>query len=745
MTTLPPSDCKPSPHNVSSAFARLDVRVQRWIWEQNWHELRDVQEEAIHAILDGGRDIILASPTASGKTEAAFLPICSQLAGDPNGSVRALYVSPLKALINDQFPRIERLCEHLDIPVHRWHGDVSASPKRALLKHPSGILLITPESLEALFVLRGHEIARVFSQLAYIVVDELHSFLGAERGRQMQSLLHRLETAIGRRAQRIGLSATLGESRLAADFLRPGHADTVQVITSQADGQDAKIQLRGYAPPPHDDTPTVCGEADAAVQNDIALHLFDTLRYEHHLIFPNRRQEVELYADRLRELCEANGLPPLFLPHHGSLSKILREEAEARLKDDARPASLICTTTLELGIDVGIVASVAQIGVPPTVASLRQRVGRSGRRGDPPILRVYITEEDTGADAAPQDAIRANLVQSIATIQLMLARWTEPPLDNAPHPSTLVQQTLSYIAQCSGATAAELWRVLCHTGPFASVDQRAYGAFLRCLAGHGLLMQSGDGTLLLGGRGEWLVNNYHFYAAFSHSEEYRLLTTSGQTLGTLPVTRLPQRNRHIIFAGRRWKIVNVDADTKTILLTATEKWGLVDFDGIGGLVHDRVRQEMRRLYMSEDVPRFLDPNARLLLAQGRERFASYRLDRQPLVQHGEDTVLFCWRGDRILHTLAAQLRGGGLDVEEEGHALTIEHTNPAQAANALRQLAAQGPAEASDLLPSCDGMMLEKHDGYTPPEMLGAHYAARYLDAPGVWDALNTLLALIQN
>lgn len=777
MTTLPPSASEPvvseiGAPNVSSAFARLDVRVQRWIWEQNWSELRDVQEEAIHALLDGDRDIILASPTASGKTEAAFLPICSQLAGNAGQSVRALYVSPLKALINDQFPRIERLCEQLAIPVHRWHGDVPASRKHALVNHPSGILLITPESLEALFVLRGHKIASIFGQLAYIVVDELHSFIGTERGRQTQSLLHRLEAVIKRRVPRIGLSATLGDMRLSADFLRPRHADEVYMITSNEEGQPAKIQLRGYTTSAVNSRNPATDENEPAgviLNEDIAAHLYDTLRYGHHLIFPNRRQEVELYADWLRLRCEADGLPASFLPHHGSLSKTLREDAEARLKNDASPASLICTTTLELGIDVGNVASVAQIGIPPTVASLRQRVGRSGRRGDAAILRVYVTEDslecvppndtdgtkgvrkqdaesqEDGDDPPPQDAIRANLVQSIATIQLMIARWTEPPPDNAPHPSTLVQQTLSYIAQCSGATAPELWHVLCETGPFASIDRRAYALFLRSLAGHDLLTQMPEGTLLLGKAGERIVNDYHFYAAFSHSEEYRLLTIDGQTLGTLPVTRLPAPGSHIVFAGRRWRIININTANKMILLAATEKWGLVNFDGIGGLVHDRVRQEMRRIYMSDDVPAFLDTKARLLLAEGRARFVAYRLDTQPLVPHGKNTVLFCWHGDRVLHTLAAQLRSIGVSSEEEGHALTVSDIQPPQLVFALRQLAAQGKTSINDLLPFCGSLMTEKHDIYAPPDMRGAHYAARYLDTLGAWDTLIDALDLIQN
>ena len=201
---------------MSAGFRRLHELIQRWVWDQGWSDLRDIQERAIGPILDGGRDVIVAAATAGGKTEAAFLPICSQVIAQPSGSVRALYVSPLKALINDQFDRLDRLCERLAIPVHRWHGDVPSTHKRQVLSDPAGILLITPESLEALFVLRGTAIAKLFGNLDFVVVDELHSFIGSERGQQLQSLLSRIERVLRRRVPRIALSATLGDMDLAS-------------------------------------------------------------------------------------------------------------------------------------------------------------------------------------------------------------------------------------------------------------------------------------------------------------------------------------------------------------------------------------------------------------------------------------------------------------------------------------------------------------------------------------------------
>lgn len=559
----PAADAQPGPANGPAAFGRLHPRIQRWIWTQEWSELRDAQVRAIDLILSGQRDVIIAAATASGKTEAAFLPICSALlsagesaepddrpaaAGAPTGrrGVRALYVSPLKALINDQHSRLEALCEHLEIPVHRWHGDVPGSRKAKVLANPDGVLLITPESLEALLIIHGHKVGQPFGGLRYVVIDELHSFLGTERGAQLQSLLHRVELAIRRRVPRVGLSATLGDMDAAAAFLRPERGKDVTVITAAGDGQELRLQMLGYEVlpiemhPARADTTGIgsdeadAGEAATGDRRAVADHLFKTLRGTDNLIFANSRSDVEIYADLLRRLSSRARVANEFVPHHGSLSKDLREHAEARLKDRTTPATAVCTSTLEMGIDIGSVTSIAQIGAPHTVSGLRQRLGRSGRRGEAAALRIYITEEQVTPATPPQDALRSQLVQSIAMVNLLLDRWNEAPDAGGLHLSTLIQQLLSLIAQHGGVSPAEAYQALCSHGPFAGVTAGLFARLLRALGTADLLTQAGDGLLLLGTTGERLVNHYSFYAAFRTAEEYRLVA-HGRTLGTLPV------------------------------------------------------------------------------------------------------------------------------------------------------------------------------------------------------------------
>jgi len=749
MTTWPPSssDNPSRADDVSAAFLRLHKRLQRWVWEQGWTDLRDIQERAIGPILDGGRDVILAAATASGKTEAAFLPICSRLIEHPHGSVRALYISPLKALINDQFDRLERLCERLDIPVHRWHGDVSSSHKRHVLSDPAGVLLITPESLEALFVLRGTQVARLFTHLDFVVVDELHSFIGSERGRQLQSLLSRLELTLRRRLPRIALSATLGDMELAAEFLRPGRALPCEILVSTDTTQEVRLQVRGYCVKPS--APSVERDGAAVDQIDdaavplIGAHLFQVLRGKDNLIFANSRRHVEMYGDHLRQLCEQAHVPNEFWLHHGSLSRELREHAEAVLKDPTVPASVVCTTTLEMGIDIGSVTTVAQIGAPPSVSALRQRLGRSGRRGEPSVVRIYVDEPDLEPDSPPQDRLRTELVETMAMVRLLMTKWCEPPDREALHLSTLVQQTLSLIAQYGGAAAADAWRVLCREGAFRAVTEDVFIKLLRELGRHDLIVQSSDDTLLLGAKGERLVNHYTFYTAFVTPEEYHLVS-GGRELGTLPISHPLSERSYLIFAGLRWRVLDVDVQRRIVDLEPSPAGRAPRFTGSGADVHERVRQEMKTIYETTDLPTFLDPLARTLLQEGREAYRASRLTQVPLVEYDGRVAIFCWSGDRVLDTLLVQLRDRDLPVERDGVAIVVDEISIGALTAHLRALAAQGPAAAVELAGTVANKLQEKHHVFLSEELLSADYASCQLDPEGAWQAALRLVAQIE-
>jgi ATP-dependent Lhr-like helicase len=735
-----------SEHSASetSAFSLLHPGIQRWIWDHGWRELRPAQAEAVIPVLAGDTDLIISAATAAGKTEAAFLPILSALASQPATipGVEVLYLGPLKALINDQFERLSTMSERVEIAVHRWHGDVSGGHKGEVLRAPSGLLLITPESLEALFVLRGAQVPTIFRALRYVVVDELHSFIGSERGAQLQSLLHRLELAIRRRVPRIALSATLGDMGSAADFLRPGSALRARHIVADDDSQALKLQLRGYLRTEPEFAPDHAGLWASDTGGDemaIATDMFDVLRGSDNLIFANSRRLVEIYTDLLRQMADERGLPNEFFAHHGSLSKDLRESVEQRLKDRTLPVNAVCTSTLEMGIDIGDVRSIAQIGAPPTVAAMRQRLGRSGRRGDAAVLRVYVSEDEVKASTPPPDSLRSELVQSIAMVDLLLERWYEPPEPGDLHLSTLVQQLLSVIAQHGGVMAGDAYTVLCAPGPFSGISSVQFAALLRHLGTIEVLMQSVDGTLLLGRVGERIVNHYSFYAAFATPEEWRLVS-AGQTLGTLPIEFPLTPGLLLIFAGRRWKVLAVNTEHKVIDLAPAPGGRPPRFIGVGSLVHNRVREELLTVYQTSSIPAYLDAPAAELLTEARQNFARYRLGERSLIQEGDDTYMFLWAGDRIVNTVTALLSAAELMATRDGLALSVAKISPVELSAHLVAMLATSMPDPVELAAIVRNKATEKYDIFLPDELLDVSYAARSLDVPGAWKALHRVV-----
>ena len=728
----------------SSTFELLHPKIKRWIWEQGWTDIRAAQEAAVEPILGGQNDVVISAGTASGKTEAAFLPIISNLLNNEPVTSSVLYLSPLKALINDQFSRMESLCKNLDIQVIPWHGDISAGRKKKFFKDNTGVLLITPESLEAILVNYGIDAPRIFGSLSYIVVDELHAFIGSERGRQLQSLLNRIENAIRRRVPRIALSATLSDMSIASEFLRPGLGSEVLPIASK-DGQNIKLITKGYVTSLSSRrVPDGEEESEDEEQSDntavIADSLFQTLRGTSNLIFANSRAKVELYADKLRERCEASKVPNEFWAHHGNLSKELREDAEAAIKDKARPVSIVCTSTLEMGIDIGSVASIAQIGVPPSVSSMRQRLGRSGRRGEPAILRIYIQEQELGLESPIEDQLRAEIVQAIAMVRLLVTNWLEPPSADSLHLSTHVQQVLSLIAQYGGITAAQAWQILCKSGPFGTVSEKVFVETLRSMGQQHLLVQASDGLLLHGTAGEKIVNHYSFYTAFMTEEEYRLVS-GGRTLGSLPVSRPLTEGTLIIFGGRRWRVLDVDDEHKVIDLAPATGGVPPLFSGQGGVVHDRVRQEMLAIYKGQEMPVFLDKVAKALFVEARENFRRHRLEDSNMLRHGSSTYLFCWEGDRTQDTIAMLLTKIGLQAMNSGIAIAVAGCSPGDLRKQIQHIISSGPINPLALASKVKNKISQRYHPFLSDDLLNLDFASINIEMDEAYAVLARIAA----
>lgn len=714
----------------SAGFKRLAIELQRWCSRQGWAALRPIQEAAIDAILGCASSVLLSANTAAGKTEAALLPIFSRMVEDTTPSL-CLFASPLRALINDQDPRLRGMAETVGIDVFPWHGEISQSRKRRFEACRTGVLIITPESLEAMLLRHGYQAAFLFEHLKYVVIDEFHAFIGNERGRQLRSLIRRLEVVLGRDLARIALSATLGDMNLAAQALVGERWREVVQLDARDDHQRIEVSQSGFLrtrPQDGDDD-------ESGGLRDLVGRLIRDLDGTSNLVYPNSRASVEAIVDAASRL-EA---PTPFLPHHGSLSKDIRKHAESKLKDKSCPAIVVATTTLELGIDVGAVESIALVGNAPSVASMRQRLGRSGRtEGKPAILRTYITEEEHAPDLPMPDVLRTKTVQAIAMTELMLDGWVEPPNDSYLDYSTLVQQIVSLVAQYGGLSARRLWTILCDDGPFR-VDTRSFMSLLCALGEHQVLRQTGDGDLILDLRGERLIAHWDFYAAFSTPEEYDV-RHRGLTLGSLPPHRELEDNPHIAFAGNRWEVMSVDRRKKVILVKPDTSGSPPAFFGQSIPRHDRVLQKMRAVYTSDHVPDFLDPRAAEFLQEGRAAFHEIGLERRQLVETEPGCLFFGWRGDRAMETLVLLLKRADVQATYDGIRLGVACSLRDFVALAER-LVADGLPSPEELAAGVRGKLIGKHDRFLPEELLNENWASGRLDLPGAEAALRSVRA----
>ncbi|MCK2180648.1 DEAD/DEAH box helicase [Hafnia paralvei] len=722
---------------MSSAYDRLDPRVRKWVYKQGWPDLRPLQKSAIPAILARDRDVLISAGTAAGKTEAFFLPACSAIA-DITSGFGIIYISPLKALINDQYRRLESLGEALDMPVTPWHGDIQQSIKKKARTSPSGILLITPESLESILINSSGWLKQAFSPVAYIVIDEFHAFIGTERGMQLLSLLNRIDHILSRHANpipRVALSATLGELDKVPELLRPDKRLPCETVTDDSSKTTLQVQVKGYM----ESVSEKGEEPQNSAEKHVCADIFRLCRGDSHLVFANSRRRTESIAATLSDMCEGHIVPNEFFPHHGSLARELRETLEARLQKGNLPTTAVCTMTLELGIDIGKVQSVIQVTPPHSVSSLRQRIGRSGRRDSPSVLRMLITEDELTATSSIVDQLRLQLIQSMAMIRLMISqRWFEPADTCQMHYSTLLHQILAITAQWGGVRADQLWSQLCQTGPFRNVELTDFKSLLKHMGACGLLTQLASGEMVVGAEGEKLTNHYTFYAVFNTPEEFRIVTGS-RTLGTVPIDSPLLPEQHIIFGGRRWKVTEIEVEKKVIYVEATKGGQPPMFSGGGMSVHDVVRQEMLAIYRENDYRiavgnkrvDYADAAARNLFAEGRDNFQSFNLQNTHFIGSGQHCYVLPWMGDKVVNTMTALLLRSGFKANSYAGVIEIGDSIVASVQQALKEILLSGLPSEFELAADVPDKYLDKYDEYLPESLLAKGYGAKAFDVEG--------------
>ena len=633
----------------NSAFERYAPFIQEYIFRKKWTDLREVQVEACEAIMDTNKHVIIASGTASGKTEAAFFPVLTLLEQSPSDSIGVMYIGPLKALINDQFERLNELLEDQDIPVWPWHGDVSQSTKKKALKTAQGILQITPESLEALLMRHPGDARRLFSDLRFIVIDEIHALMGEDRGLQVLCLLSRLETLIGCKPRRIGLSATLNDYQPAMDFLSAGSTAGAVAVGIQSHKRTISLCAESFVLPEDE-------HKASEVLKKYNEFIYSNCHTKKCLVFTNSRGNAEETIANMKSIAKARNERDVFFVHHGSVSASLRQETEHALRDNEGPTVAAATLTLELGIDIGDLDSTIQLGAPYTCSSFVQRLGRSGRRtGKSQMMFVSLQKEK---HKNPFDALPWDLLRSIAIIQLYLEeRWVEPFEQKKKPFSLLAHQTLSALMVYGELSPSELARNVLLLPPFKSaISADEYKELLRFMLQKEYLQRMDNGGLIVGLKGEKIANHFSFYAVFQDEEAYHVMAKDGE-IGTL--TNCPAVDEVFVLAGRSWRVISIDEERKNIYVAQTKSSKIPSWTGTGGDIHTKVVRRMKQVLQESVLYPYLQPNAVTLLTQARTYAEESGLLDNDVFPCGDRSFFIApWVGTKEIRTISKLLSCG---------------------------------------------------------------------------------------
>jgi ATP-dependent Lhr-like helicase len=604
----------------------LDPVVQHHIVNSlGWPALRRLQEAAIEPVLRGD-DALLLAPTAGGKTEAAAFPLLSRMAQEDWRGLTVLYVCPLRALLNNLEPRLAGYASWLGRRVGLWHGDTPDSVRRRLTVDRPDILLTTPESLESMLISTRVTPEQMFGDLRAVVVDEVHAFAGDDRGWHLLAVLERLSEAAGRPIQRIGLSATVGNpDELLAWLQGPARKNRQATVVAPSSGPAAQPDLElDYV-----------GSVPNAATVISALH-----RGEKRLVFADSRRTVEALAVALRERGTTTFVS------HSSLSLDERRQAEKAFAE-ARDCVIVSTSTLELGIDVGDLDRVLQVGAPRTVASLLQRLGRTGRRPGSKRSMLFLTVEDD------------ELLRAAGLLQLWSEGFVEPVIPPALPRHLLGQQLLALSLQ-KGRVGRSTWAESLSGLELATADEAVRVTDWMIETGH---LDQDSGMLFVGPETERRYGYKHFLellSAFTADPEFTVLhgRTELGSVDPLMMTRKVEGPRVLALAGRPWKVTYIDWKRRRAFVEPADMSGTSKWSGIGQPLSFALTDAMRRVALGADMPGVS------LTKRAIERLALIRDQVEPTVSEAATLVLahdggqarwWTWAGGRANGVLAAAL------------------------------------------------------------------------------------------
>ncbi len=727
-------------NETERVFERFPDFIREFIYSHGWETLREVQLAAAKCIFDTDHNLLLTSSTASGKTEAAFFPVLTELYENPPAGIGVLYVAPLKSLINDQFVRIEDLLRESGIRVTHWHGDVAASQKKKLLENPSGILQITPESLESMLIHRSNDLVRLFADLRYIILDEVHTLTGSDRGNQILCQMSRLGHIIGRNPRRIGLSATVGDVNLVAAWLGAGSGRETDAPIPTEEKLHWRLGMEHFyiqntrtdqAVEPREKTEPApsAKTADAGYS-----FMYDCVYGKKALVFSNSREETEYLCATFRQIAKQRGDRDIFLIHHGNLSASIREEAELKMKEDEDLSVTCATVTMELGIDIGRLERILQNESPNSVSSFLQRLGRSGRRGQPPEMMMVFREEDPLPNTPLPQLIPWELLKAVAIVELYREeRFIEPPVMRKLPFSLLFHQTLSVLASSGELSARRLAERVLGLPPFAAVPKEDYKELLLSMLQNDFLEMTEEKGLIVGLAGERLLKSFRFYAVFKDSEDYTVRCGSDE-IGT--ITTPPPVGDRFALAGMVWEVEELDIQRKLIYVKRVDGKMEISWPGDYGEVHTRIVERMKQVLQEDTVYPYLKPNAQKRLDVARHLARNTGMLEHSVVHlGGYSWCVFPWLGTRSFRTLrkliAAESGHCGITgIEYEGcYFIRFKMTkgNDFDLIRALEKRVEAG-VSAEKLVAKGEIPIFGKYDEMIPNDLLRKAYAVDHLN-----------------
>lgn len=604
-----------------------------------WRMLRPLQQAAIGPVL-AGEHCLLIAPTAGGKTEAAVLPLLSRAQYDNWSGTSILYVCPLRALLNNLEPRLDSYARWLGRRARVWHGDTTAGVRRSIVADPPDILLTTPESLEAMMVSARFDPHTALASVRAVVVDEIHAFAGDDRGVHLRSLLGRLAKLTGQPIQRIGLSATVGNPDELLRWLQGSAVGVGRVITPVL--LDAEASPQPVAPVAQADvTVDYVGSLDNAAIVIGALH-----RGEKKLIFVDSRRD----AERLATAIGAQGVTAFV--SHSSLSSQERHRTEKAFAESTN-CVIVATSTLELGIDVGDVDEVVQIGAPGSVASFLQRMGRSGRRAGSTRAMLFLCPSED------------ELLVALGLLTLWREGYVEP-IVAPPVPRHLLAQQLLALCLQEGRIDQYRWRdwLIDFDAESLRDGQEIVDYLLE--TGH---LDSDQGLMFIGPEADKKFGKFYFrdlVSSFTSAPQFTVLHGRHQlgVVDPMMVIRRVAGPRRLLLAGRSWQVVDIDWARRRLYVERSEIAGAAQWFSPARPKSFALVDAMRRVAVGAEPPtvEISERASRALSLLRASHGPNVSSDVTVLVaRDGDWNTWWTWAGGRANLTLAT-----ALDVQDPG-------------------------------------------------------------------------------